>query len=113
MKKKLFIAACLGLVVLFTASCKTGVFTAQSGRDDVAYLQFVSSTSLSGAKVLVELDRGTSFEAKVTKERKSYKKPHLYTIKPGKRSVKVIYRGRIIYNQKIFVSQQATKVIRL
>ncbi len=113
MKKSIFLAACLSLLVILMSGCKTGVYTTHSGKEDVSYLQFVSASSLSGKTVVVELDNGTSFEAKVNKERKSYTKPHLYTIKSGKRSVRVSYKGRVVYDSDIFVSHQSTKVVRL
>lgn len=113
MKKKIFITMCLGLLVLIISSCKTGTYTTHSGKEDIAYLQFVSSTSLAGKTVYVELDNGVYFNAKVNKERKAYNKPDLYTIQPGKRSVKVTFNNRVIYDSDIFVSQQSTKVIHL
>ncbi len=112
MKKNIYLVLCIAVIAVFAAGCRAAVYTAHSGHEDVSYLQFVSS-SISGKTVQVTLDGDTSFPAKVNKEKKSYSKPDLYTIKPGKRSVRVEVGGRIIYDQDIFVSQQSTKVIRL
>lgn len=113
MRKEIHLLACLSLVVMFLVGCKASVYTSQSSHEDIAYMQFVSSTKLSGDYVQVILDGGTEFQAKVNKEKKAYNRPDRYTIQPGKRSVRVMYKGRVIYDSDIYVSQQSTKIIRL
>ena len=113
MKKILIgLVAIVGMVIGL-ASCKTVVYNRAGGNDDLAYLQFVSSSSMSGKSVEVIVDNSATFEAKVQKERKSSIKPRQYTIKPGTRNIKVFYEQKLLIEQDIYVSQQKTKIIRL
>ncbi len=113
MKRRLFYLSFAVLLSALLLGCKSVVYNKQGGNEDVAYLQFISSGSLSGEKVEVVVDGTVTFTAIVGKERKSSIKPNLYTIKPGKRNVKIYWKGDILLEQDIFVSQQKTKTIRL
>lgn len=113
MRSKIAILLSLILVVIGFAGCKTVVYDRQGGNPDLAYLQFTSSGSYAGKEVEVVLDDDTSFTAKVAKARKASIKPNLYTIKPGRRIVRVYSHGNLISEQEIFVSQQNTRVIQL
>ena len=112
--KKLLVKVVSLLVILISINgCKTVVYDRQGGNADIAYLQFISSGSLVGKKVEVVVDDQTTFTAKVKRDRKASIKPNLYTIKPGKRNVKVYRKGNKVAEQDIYVSQQKTKEIRL
>lgn len=111
--KKLLIICCLSLLAL--ASCKTGVYTAEYGKEDVAYISLVSSDKMANKDVLVYIDNETQFTAHVQKAKQSTEKHNgkLFAIKPGKRHMKVVYNGNVIYEKEIFVSSQQTKLINL
>ena len=96
MKKK-WIVFCLSLLAM--ASCKTGVFTAEYGKEDVAYVCFVSSDKMAGKDVQVFVDNKTQFTAHVQKAKQSTEKHNgkLISIKPGKRTMKVVYEGTVVY----------------
>lgn len=113
MKKQIIRFLSLLLLVVVVSSCKSVVYDRQGGNADIAYLQFISSGPLVGKKVEVVVDDQTSFVAKVKRDRKASIKPNLYTIKPGKRNVKVFRKGNMVAEQDIYVSQQKTKEIRL
>ena len=111
MKLKLIFA--VGLVLLL-GGCKAHYPVAQqSGKDDVAYLLFVSQKEYAKKHVTVYLDDVKTFEAKVVKTKDSYRKGTSYAIATGRRKINVEYEGNSIYNKEIFVSTQETKIITL
>lgn len=111
--KKFLIICCLSLLAL--ASCKTGVYTAEYGKEDVAYISLISSDKMANKDVQVYIDNETQFTAHVQKAKQSTEKHNgkLFAIKPGKRHMKVVYNGNVIYEKDIFVSSQQTKLINL
>lgn len=111
--KKLLILCCISVLAL--ASCKTGVFTADYGKEDVAYVCLVSSDTMANKNVEVYVDNETQFTAHVQKAKQSTEKHNggLFAIKPGKRHMKVVYNGNVLYEKDIFVSSQQTKLINL
>ncbi len=111
MRLKLLFA--LGLVLLLYG-CKSNYPVAQQGgKDDVAYLLIVSHKEYVNKQVAVTLDNEKTFEAKVVKARDSNYKGVSYAISPGRKKIKVEYKGTSIYNKEIFVSTQETKIITL
>lgn len=108
MKKVLIFCSLIGLFV----SCKAPV-AMQSGREDIAYLVFVSPKTYWNKKVDVSIDNQTNFEAKVVKTKRSNFWGRQYGISTGRRNLKVSHNGTIIYQKEIFVSSQETKVITL
>lgn len=107
--KKLFI--CSILICLFVG-CKAPI-AMQSGREDIAYLVFVSPKTYWNKEVNVSIDNETNFEAKVVKAKRSNRWGRQYGISTGRRNIKVSYEGKTIYQKEIFVSSQETKVITL
>jgi len=110
-KKHLILLLLMGMVCF--VSCKMGVYSSEGGQADVAYLQFVSDGNAKGETVNVTIDGKTTFKAKVTKDKFSYRKGDLYSIATGKKNIKVEKDGSIIYDKDIFVSTQQTKKIIL
>ena len=112
MKLKLLFA--LGLILLLSGCRANYPVAQQSGKDDVAYLIFVSHKEYAKKKVTATLDDGEKvFEAKTVKAKDSYRKGTSYAIATGRRRINVEYRGISIYNKEIFVSTQETKIITL
>lgn len=103
------------LVILYIlGSCKANFPVAQqSGKDDVAYLLFVSTSNKSSETVDVTIDGNTSFEAKTVKAKKANRRGTSYAIGTGRRKIKVTKAGEVLYNKEIFVSTQETKIITL
>lgn len=109
--KKLFILLTLPLLLL---SCKANFPVAQgSGKEDMAYLLFVSPNQYAGENVQVTIDNGQPFTAKVVKAKKSNRRGTQYGIATGTRTLKVSCEGKILYEKKIFVSTQEVKQIIL
>lgn len=112
MKQKLMIPFML-IMLLLLGSCKANFPVAQqSGKDDVAYLLFVSASN-SSETVDVTIDGNVSFEAKTVKAKKANRKGTSYGIATGRRKIKVTKEGEVLYNKEIFVSTQETKIITL
>lgn len=110
MKKLLILFA---LPMLF-ACCKANYPVAQqSGKEDMAYLLFVSPDKYAGEEVEVIIDDAQPFSAKVVKQKKANRRGTQYGINTGTRSLKVLHQGKTIYQKKIFVSTQETKQIIL
>lgn len=110
MKKLLYLLA----LPLMLFSCKANYPVAQeSGKEDMAYLLFVSSNQYAGKDVQVTIDNGQPFVAKVVKEKKSNRRGTQYGIATGARTLKVSCNGKTLYDKKIFVSTQEVKQIIL
>ena len=109
--KKLLILLVLPLLL---GSCRVSYPVAQqSGKEDMAYLLFVSSDTYKGKDVQVSIDGARPFVAEVTKSKKANRKGTQYGIQTGPRTLKVTYEGKVIYQKKIFVSAQEVKQILL
>lgn len=105
----------LMLFTLLLVSCKTGVYTSEGGKSDVAYLTLNSSNLYPGQVVMVTVDDNTKFEAKVAKQKKSREKYRgdLYAISVGQHHVKVEFNGKVLYEQTLLLNTQQTKEITL
>ena len=103
----------LGLVLLL-AACKANYPVAQqSGKEDMAFLLFVSPGEYGGKNVQVIVDGFEPFEARVVKSVKSNRRGTQYGIATGRRKLKVVYHRKTIYQKEIFVSSQDVKKIVL
>lgn len=112
MRKLLCLLCCA--VTAMLCGCKANYPVAQeSGKEDVAYLIFVSSSDSRNKNVDVSVDDKTTFLAKTVKSRKSNRRGTQYSVQTGKRKVKVRYNGQILYDKYVFLSPQETKVITL
>ena len=108
--KKLFLFA----MTLFLIGCKANYPVAQqSGKEDIAYLLFISSDQYANEKIEVTLDNAEPFYAKVVKQKKSHRRGTQYGIGTGTRNLTVKHKGQTIYQKKIFVSTQEVKQIIL
>lgn len=109
--KKLLVLFALPLMLV---GCKANFPVAQqSGKEDIAYLLFVSGKEYAGKEVQVTVDNGQPFTAKVIKQKKANRRGAQYGIGTGNRNLKVTYDGNTIYLKKIFVSTQEVKQIIL
>lgn len=102
------------MLPLLFSNCKiSNPVAQQSGKEDIAYLMFVSPNQYAGKTVEVTVDNVKPFAAEVVKEKVSNRKGSQYGIKLGTRLLKVSYEGKVIYQKKIFVSSQEVKQIIL
>ena len=107
------IVALMSLVLLMTGCRVSAPVAQQGGKEDRAFLLFVSPDEYAGKEVEVSIDNAAPFTAKVVKEKKSNRKGTQYGIQTGARQLKVSYRGKLLYQKKIFVSTQEVKSINL
>ena len=112
MRHRYFIPFAIGAIMAFCA-CGSYPVAQQTGKEDTAYLLFVSPDQYAGEKVDVTLDGTEPFVAKVVKEKKSKRKGKAYAVRTGRRKIAVRHDGTLLYNKKIFISSQETKVISL
>lgn len=111
MKTKLWMM--VGLVALL-CGCKAHYPVAQeSGKEDRAYLLFISPDEYAGKEVTVMLDGKKTFEAKVVKDKNANRKGTSYAVSTGRKKINVVYNGKSIYSKEIFVSAQETQIITL
>lgn len=109
--KKLLILFAMPILLF---SCKANFPVAQqSGKEDMAFLLFVSSKEYAGKNIQVTIDNAQPFTAKVVKQKKANRRGTQYGISTGSRNVKVVYEGTTIYQKNIFVSTQEVKQIIL
>jgi hypothetical protein len=109
--KKLLVLFALPLLL---SGCKANYPVAQqSGKEDMAYLLFVSPDEYAGEDVQVTIDDAQPFTAKVVKQKNANRKGTQYSIATGTRSLKVSSNGKIIYQKKLFLSTQEVKHIIL
>ena len=112
MKKTLLIMFCA--VAALLVGCKANYPVAQeTGKDDVAYLIFVSASDARNKVVDVTVDGKTAFEAKTVKNRKANRRGTQYSVQTGKRRVKVVFEGQTLYDKYVFLSTQEVKEITL
>ena len=110
MKKTLILIA-LPLMLL---SCRANFPVAQqTGREDIAYLLFVSPNEYAGKKVSVFIDDEQPFVVEVVQAKKASWKGIQYAVKTGTRLLKVSNGDRTLYNKKIFISSQEVKQVIL
>lgn len=112
MRRQLLSFGIVAILSLLLTACKTPV-AQQSGKEDIAFLLFISPNEYAGKEITVILDNQQPFKAKVVKEKKSKRKGTQYGIKTGVRHIKVLSGDKILYQKKIFVSAQETKQIVL
>ena len=111
MKKLLTLLFAIPLLLI---GCRANLPVAQeSGKEDIAYLLFVSSKEYAGKSVLVKIDNNAPFAAKVVKSSKANRRGSQYGIAVGTRNLTVSCDGKNIYQKKIFVSTQEVKQIML
>lgn len=104
----------LFVIPLLLIGCRAHLPVAQeSGKEDIAYLLFVSSNEYAGKSVAVKIDNNVPFIAKVVKTLKANRRGSQYGIAVGTRNLTVSYNGKNIYQKKIFVSTQEVKQIIL
>ena len=104
----------LFVIPLLLIGCRAHFPVAQeSGKEDIAYLLFVSPKEYAGKSVFVKIDNNAPFEAKVVKSSKANRRGSKYGIAVGTRNITVSYDGKSIYQKKIFVSTQEVKQIML
>lgn len=104
----------LFVIPLLLIGCRAHLPVAQeSGKEDIAYLLFVSSNQYAGKEVQVKVDNNTPFTAKVVKAKNANRRGSQYGIAIGTRTLTVSYDGKNIYQKKIFVSTQEVKQIIL
>ncbi len=103
----------LGLVFLL-AGCRAHYPVAQqSGKEDMAYLLFISGKQYAGETVDVTIDGQTQFTAKVVKAKKSNRRGTQYGVATGVKDIHVSYKGKTIYTKKILLSTQEIQIITL
>lgn len=111
--KKIALFLC-AFAAFFMWSCKANYPVAQeSGKEDVAYLIFVSASNAGNKDVSVTVDGKTTFQARTVKSRKANRRGTQYSVQTGKRQVKVVSDGQTLYDKYVFLSSQETKVITL
>lgn len=111
--KKYLIFPVLALVL---TSCGVGIYSTQSGKEDVAYISFIDDKS---QEIIVKID-DTEYTVQTVKQKayksdRNIKKMALNSIKitPGEHQVKVISNGNQVLNKKVFLSTAETKIIEL
>ena len=105
----------LGLCVLLLAGCRIyAPVSQQSGKEDVAYLLFVSTSGkLHKQNVTYTID-DTSYEAQVWKQKSSSRRGTQYTAPTGNHQLTVVTKdGQTLYSKRVFLSQQEVKQIVL
>lgn len=109
MKLKLFVTISF---LFFLASCGGYPIAQSSGKEDVGFLMFIKPQGHK--KVNVTIDGKTHFQAKSVRQKQMYRKGMQYSVKTGRRKIKVTSsEGNLIYEKEIFVSPQEIKQILL
>lgn len=112
MKKRIsnFVLLCFFLLLF---GCGSLPVAQQSGKEDVAYLLFVTQGQYRRQNVSVVID-GTEFVATPVKASKSQTKGKIYSASTGNRLIEVKNnKGEVIYKKRLFLSTQETKQIIL
>lgn len=112
MKKILFIS----ILTLLLSGCGVGLYSVQSGLEDASYVLFANERV---EKIVVEVD-GTTYQVETVKEKayksnRDYKQTDENTLKllPGEHHISVLLNGETVYDHKVFLSPNETKIIVL
>jgi len=112
--KKMLLLATVIVSIAILPGCKGKYPVAQqTGKDDVAFLLFASPDQYHGKTVTVTLDGKTKFEATVVKEKKAHTHGTQYEVSTGPKDIKVEADGKVLYQKKLMLSAQETKLITL
>ena len=100
--------------ILILASCSVGRTTHTKALENQGYLQFVRGTTEKYSDgVDVYIDNAEPFKAKVDKVDSRTVKGNTYVINSGKRELKVMYKGRVLYEKTIMLVSQETRQVQL
>ncbi|MDR2058053.1 MAG: hypothetical protein LBP83_07215 [Dysgonamonadaceae bacterium] len=110
MKKYLFV---LCIVPLILYGCRVGRTTEVRGYENESYLQFVQGQQKYQEGVEVYVDDLPFFVAKVNKVNDRTVKGNVYTVKSGTRHLKVVYKGKVLFDKQVILSSQQTRQIQL
>lgn len=103
----------LVLCALVFTSCYT-IKTSAGGKDNEAFMEFVGNPKAFAGGVSVDLDGKIKFTAEVSETRTVNRLGGvIYSIPTGSHSVTVRYNNKVIFQEKIFISTQDTRVIKL
>ena len=103
-------------ISVFLTGCGVGVYSIQSGSNDVAYVVFTDDTK---GKIVVTVDNETynvnTVKHKAYKSGRDIKHTAENSIKltPGQHNVSVLLNGTEVYDNNVFISAGETKVIEL
>ena len=114
MKKLSIVLLCVTAVLL--SACRSHLPVAQqSGKEDVAYLLFVSQSGEYHKKDLTVSVDDQSYTAQGWKAKTSNRRGTQYTAPTGTHqlTVKDSATGKTLYSKKVFLSQQEVKTITL
>lgn len=114
MKAKSIKMLLASLFVLTLAACKANYPVAQQGgKEDVAFLLFVSASNQSNSEVQVTLDNGTPFTAVTVKAKKANRRGTQYSVATGRHHLVVKSQGNVLYEKEVMLSSQEVKQIML
>lgn len=101
-------------LLLLLCGCRANLpVSQQSGKEDIAFLLFVSAKEYKNKDVTVTLDEATPFTARVVNARKANRRGTQYGVGVGTHQLTVSSGDRTIYNKQIFLSTQEVKTITL
>ncbi|MBQ9591852.1 MAG: hypothetical protein IJR32_03320 [Paludibacteraceae bacterium] len=111
MKKLILLGICAISLILTSCHVSTPV-AQQTGKEDVAFLLFVSTSNESNYDVDVQID-DTHFTATTVKSRQASRKGTQYSVQPGNRSINVKRGGQTVYQKDLFLSPREVRQILL
>lgn len=110
MKRSLLFAMLCALVFVGCTSVKS----TSSGMDNEAFLEFLGDPHLFTGGVDVDIDGNVSFNAQVEDSKTENRlRGKVYSVKTGVHVITVTYDGNVIYKQKVMLSNQETRKIKL
>ncbi|HBG64934.1 MAG TPA: hypothetical protein DDW78_00465 [Treponema sp.] len=108
----LLLVLAAAMAVLALAGCQSAR-SAAYGRENVGYVQFVSSTKHGSVKVV--LDGSTEFSAKVNSSAKrTIENGSTYAVQPGSHELEVYGSGgKLLLSRTVFISAQEIRTVSL
>ncbi len=107
------LALSLLFIVFAISSCKVGMYSEAKGKPQEAYLQIIQSQTKYPDGVEIIIDEQPPFIAKVDKEKKMKVKGNLCTIPTGRHRLRVLDKGKLVFDKEIFTSSQEVKQIQI
>lgn len=100
-------------VALFLVNCAGGLKRTSGGLEDVGYISLIGDPKKYQAGVLVYVGGEKPVIVEVVKENQVTKNDYRLKVPTGKHEVKMMYEGKVVYQQQMIFFAQETKQISL
>lgn len=96
-------------IILLLFNCTTGYRESTIQKPDKSFIQFTGNTK--DAKVII--DNGESLVLEESVDEADFDERTLYHVSPGKHTIKVYKKGKLVINRILYFGNNETKLIEV